>query len=1406
MSLALDRSLATAVTVEEESSSIADTAERSRLLLSCCQDAFSGEQKQFVTAQLSRFNLWASNIGVFSSRQACLDYRLRTSPTAKAAVDGNLEILCTQLLSALAGDTDLDDDVLDAFGELELSQIPGFGMNLFQKSSGDARNSALEVVETSIGTLHQLSLAIRGASNRNSLVKVPRLYGVDQSLCLARDPEDLKLNSGEPIPRVRFDATPGFEDFLRRVLKSRWFRPDQNAALTQDHQEYRDLMFERCVFSISIRRRQLAYFQSHQTKLAKQSTVKYPSYAPAETVDFNSQPSQMATRLPSALARLKGPDMAQSPFWEPIDTIPSETVGSEFQSTSFKLSSSAFAPSSAASSSDAGGLTAAGPFEIPPAPSLGVAEKEKMCPYCCLVYPSKTFSTQKKSRRWKKHILEDLHPYVCLFKNCTQPGKAYRSFKDWQTHLSQTHDQAWQCSLPHPKSEKNEEQTTLFNTADQFQAHLSLHHPTFNPPSTDSILQSSRRPAVLPQWCFVCLAEQSTSITLQRHLAAHLEQAFLLALPGRDDIKNSDTATSGNLSSFTAADSDSSQEAGLSDISSLYGHVDDPRSAGTKTMPVRDFAVALSAINTESALLKAGLFDTWATRLSQTKVFEQSDYLRLSTSWRKLILTVQFLIRLRSTSRRAASPSASHLPALGDVGEDAHLISPAPLGPMLEETDSVWSGFSDLSDSEGSERVDESKGEPWPLDRAEFDLMRIISDVQQSTHRDASLERVEGGHRLRTTLLEHQERALAFMLQRESGEIPEEFRLWEPRIFRGTEIFFHRITDSRSVVRPHERGGGVLADEMGMGKTLSTLALIINTIEEGSFWAVESNAKSATHPGIRNRARTTLIIVPSKLIIDSWLEQISKHIGDAIKVIKYHGASRERRANILSQADIVLTTYQTLATDFQNPPQAILYSIGWFRIVLDEAHYIHQPATNFHHACVNLTARSRWCLTGTPIQTKLEDLGALFIFLRVEEVCDMTRFRRYLIFPLLQQQNAIAKERLVMLYDAFILARTRDILDMPRQEERIRKLELSPSERSQYNMTAEILDRFIRQQTDDTRNKFFPIQDHLQLRILCNYGTHQKFSTWKENLFGLNKETMCGGCLQTRPISSENAQSEFVENCTHIFCQECLDCLDGSLISPESRRHCPICSMPRESLRETGPRLNIGGANEKHDVVVQQADGGREGDAYFNREGYSTKMTVLVRDVKETLGDSRMEENGNPTKVKSVILSCWDLTLDLIGIYLAKENIEFLRIDGQCPLTGRQRILDLFSQPSGTQIMLTTTSIGAVGLNLSAASRIFVVEPQWNPIFESRTIARIIRLGHRDKVIVTRIPEFEELAHPRPPSLPIQLREAVAPDTGQPRAEPSMDQRNQQFAVVDRSSIASLDKGARQNEEPSQVG
>lgn len=117
------------------------------------------------------------------------------------------------------------------------------------------------------------------------------------------------------------------------------------------------------------------------------------------------------------------------------------------------------------------------------------------------------------------------------------------------------------------------------------------------------------------------------------------------------------------------------------------------------------------------------------------------------------------------------------------------------------------------------------------------------------------------------------------MLQRESGEIDDSYRLWQPVKVDGSDWYIrtpltyymhcanipryrHKITNVKQRTRPEERGGGILADEMGMGKSLSILSLIVNTAQTGREWAVQENSNDDKLKDI-SYSGSTLVVVSS---------------------------------------------------------------------------------------------------------------------------------------------------------------------------------------------------------------------------------------------------------------------------------------------------------------------------------------------------------------------------------------------------------------------------------------------------------------------------------------------------------------------------------------------------------------
>ena len=207
--------------------------------------------------------------------------------------------------------------------------------------------------------------------------------------------------------------------------------------------------------------------------------------------------------------------------------------------------------------------------------------------------------------------------------------------------------------------------------------------------------------------------------------------------------------------------------------------------------------------------------------------------------------------------------------------------------------------------------------------------------------------------------------------------------------------------------------GGILADAMGLGKTVMTVAHILNDHD----------------PSATSSDRSTLIACPMTLL-SQWDEEISSHAPSLTRYM-YYGQDRNdglRNWNQLNSCDVCITTYGVIASEFSGARESPLFAKNWRRIVLDEAHYIKNPNSRIAKAVRKLNSQRRWCLTGTPIQNSLVDLHSLFQFLRMEPWDSPAWFNRLIQQPYMAG-NQRAMKLLRNILGPILLRRTKDTLD-----------------------------------------------------------------------------------------------------------------------------------------------------------------------------------------------------------------------------------------------------------------------------------------------------------------------------------------------------------------------------------------
>ena len=123
----------------------------------------------------------------------------------------------------------------------------------------------------------------------------------------------------------------------------------------------------------------------------------------------------------------------------------------------------------------------------------------------------------------------------------------------------------------------------------------------------------------------------------------------------------------------------------------------------------------------------------------------------------------------------------------------------------------------------------------------------------------------------------------------------------------------------------------------------------------------------------------------------------------------------------------------------------------------------------------------------------------------------------------------------------------------------------------------------------------------------------------------------------------------------------------------------------------------------------------------------SSKTTLLVELLEEAVADGH----------KALVFSQWTSLLDLVEPMLQKVSIGFTRLDGST--RDRGAVVASFQDEAGPPVLLASLKAGGLGLNLTAADSVFILDPWWNPAAEDQAADRAHRIGQTRPVTVYRL-------------------------------------------------------------------
>ncbi|KAF4959229.1 hypothetical protein FGADI_1817 [Fusarium gaditjirri] len=536
--------------------------------------------------------------------------------------------------------------------------------------------------------------------------------------------------------------------------------------------------------------------------------------------------------------------------------------------------------------------------------------------------------------------------------------------------------------------------------------------------------------------------------------------------------------------------------------------------------------------------------------------------------------------------------------------------------------------------------------------------------------------------------------------------------------------------------------GGLLGDEMGLGKTIQAVSLIMS----------DYPAK-----------KPSLVLVPPVALMQ-WQQEIKSYTDGALNTFVFHGTNQKTKGitvKELKKFDVIMMSYNSLESVYRKQEKGFkrkdgiykeksaIHAIDFHRVILDEAHCIKTRTTMTAKACFALQTTYRWCLTGTPLQNRIGEFFSLVRFLQIDTfasylckqcpcstlewsmdehsrctgckhpgVQHVSLFNQELLNPIQKYGNkgagATAFERLHLMTDRIMLRRLKkdhtNSMELPVKEVYVDRQFFGEEENDFANsiMTngQRKFDTYVAQGVllNNYANIFGLI---MQMRQVADHPD----LILKKNAEGGQNVLVCCIC-------DEPAEDTIRSRCKHDFCRACV----GSYVRSTDEPDCPRCHIPL-SIDLEQPEI------EQEENLVKK-------NSIINRikmENWtsSSKIELLVHELHKLRSDNASH--------KSIIFSQFTTMLQLIEWRLRRAGITTVMLDGSMTPAQRQASIEHFMNNVDVECFLVSLKAGGVALNLTEASRVFIVDPWWNPAAEWQSADRCHRIGQTRPCTITRL-------------------------------------------------------------------
>ncbi|XP_029788086.1 TATA-binding protein-associated factor 172 isoform X3 [Suricata suricatta] len=468
---------------------------------------------------------------------------------------------------------------------------------------------------------------------------------------------------------------------------------------------------------------------------------------------------------------------------------------------------------------------------------------------------------------------------------------------------------------------------------------------------------------------------------------------------------------------------------------------------------------------------------------------------------------------------------------------------------------------------------------------------------------------------------------------------------------------------------------GILCDDMGLGKTLQSICILAGD----HCHRAQEYARSKLAECM---PLPSLVVCPPTLT-GHWVDEVGKFCSkEYLNPLHYTGPPTERirLQHQVKRHNLIVASYDVVRNDID-----FFRNIKFNYCILDEGHVIKNGKTKLSKAVKQLTANYRIILSGTPIQNNVLELWSLFDFLMPGFLGTERQFAARYGKPILASRDARSSSR--------------------EQEAGVLAMDA---------LHRQVLPFLLRRMKEDVLQDLPPkiIQDYYCTLSPLQVQLYEDFA--KSRAKCDVDETVSSAAL------SEETEKPKLKATGHVF--QALQYLRK------------LCNHPALVLTPQHPEFKS--TTEK--LAVQNSS--------LHDIQHAPKLSALKQLLLDCgLGNGSTSESGTESVVAQhrILIFCQlKSMLDIVEHDLLKPHlpsVTYLRLDGSIPPGQRHSIVSRFNNDPSIDVLLLTTHVGGLGLNLTGADTVVFVEHDWNPMRDLQAMDRAHRIGQKRVVNVYRL-------------------------------------------------------------------